>query len=124
MVANGNRQDPEVHPDHLSPTIVMHLIITFHSISAWTNFKYLKICVIQIGMQGIPGYIKYHSMLTKLIVKGSPGISKFIEKVGMLYCRLLKAFIGCIQARKIFENLSKFLENIGHDHSITNKCKM
>jgi hypothetical protein len=43
----------------------------------------------------------------------------------MLYCKLLKALYGCVQASKLwFEKLTKFLHSQGYEHSPTDPCVM
>lgn len=64
-------------------------------------------------------------MLAKLIVKCLPCITKYIHIDGSLYCKLLKALYGCMQASKNwFEKLTKFLCSIGYEHSIFDMCIM
>ncbi len=44
---------------------------------------------------------------------------------GLLYCKLLKALYGCIQASKLwFEKLTKFLHSKGYEHSPVGPCVM
>lgn len=63
--------------------------------------------------------------LTKLIVKRFPEFEKYVSKQGFLYCKLLKALYGCIQASKLwFNKLVKFLKKQGYEQSPTDPCVM
>jgi hypothetical protein len=48
-----------------------------------------------------------------------------VSKDGRLYCKLLKALYGCVQASKLlFEKLMKVLREKGYQHSPTDPCVM
>ncbi len=54
-----------------------------------------------------------------------PGLQKYVSKDGRLYCKLLKALYGCVQASKLwFEKLMKVLRDEGYQHSPTDPCVM
>ncbi len=54
-----------------------------------------------------------------------PDLRKYVGEDGMLYCKLIKAFYGCVQASKLwFEKLTKFLRSQGYEHSPTDPCVM
>jgi len=74
-------------------------------------------------MVGPPVYIKCDPGLTKLIVDVLPAIKKYVTSEGVLYCRLLKALYGCVQASKLWYNkLTAFLRSLGYEHSPTDLC--
>ena len=61
--------------------------------------------------------------LTKLILKRYPELKKFVNEEGFLFCRLLKAFYGCIQASKLWQNkLMKFLKTQGYEQCPIDPC--
>jgi hypothetical protein len=128
MVANGNEQDPELYLDKSSPTVAIHSILPCLSVAAYnTNYKMAKIDVkgafIQTEMEGPPVYIKCDRRLTSLIVEVLPGIRKYVQKDGVLYCRLLKALYGCVQASKLwFNKLTRVLRREGYEPSPTDPC--
>jgi len=130
FVANGNEQDQEVYPDHSSPTITVHSIMTALAVAACNPcIKAAKIDVkgvfIQIEMVGPPVFIKCRPKLMQLILKLLPGLRKYVSKDGRLYCKLLKALYGCVQASKLwFEKLAKVLRAEGYEHSLTDPCVM
>jgi len=63
--------------------------------------------------------------LTKLIVEVYLHLQKFVSKKGYLYCRLLKALYGCVQASKLwFDKLIRFLRSEGYEQSPTDPCVM
>ena len=98
--------------------------------AAYNNsYKMAKIDVkgafIQTEMEGPPVYIKCDKRLTKLIVEVLPGLRKYMHKDGVLYCRLLKALYGCVQASKLwFNKLTKVLHREGYEHSPADPCVM
>ncbi len=48
-----------------------------------------------------------------------------MSKDGRLYCKLLEALYGCVQASKLwFEKLTKVLREEGYQHSPTDPCVM
>jgi hypothetical protein len=54
-----------------------------------------------------------------------PGLRKYVSKDGQLYCKLLKALYGCVQASNLwFEKLAKVLCAEGYEHSPTDPCVM
>jgi hypothetical protein len=80
-------------------------------------------------MEGPPVYIKCNKCLMKLIVKVLLGLQKglqnYAQKDGVLYCRLLKALYGCVQASKLwFNKLTRVLRWEGYEHSPADPCVM
>jgi len=60
-----------------------------------------------------------------LIVDLLPAIKKYVTPEGILYCQLLKALYGCVQASKLWYNkLTKFLRSLGYEASPTDPCVM
>jgi len=85
----------------------------------------VKGAFIQTEMEGPPVYVVCDKKLTKLIVDVLPGIKKYVTNEGTLYCRLLKALYGCVQASKLWYNkLTKFLHALGYEQSPTDPCIM
>jgi hypothetical protein len=85
----------------------------------------VKGAFIQTEMVSPPVFIKCRPKLTQLIVKLLPGLRKYMSKDGRLYCKLLKALNGCVQASKLwFEKLVKVLHAEGYEHSLTDPCVM
>jgi len=130
LVFNGNEQDADLFPDRSSPTAALHSIMACLAVAASNGItKVGKIDVkgafIQTEMEGPPVYVRCDKNLTKLIVEVLPGIRKYVTKDGTLYCRLLKALYGCVQASKLWYNkLTKFLRSLGYEHSPTDPCVM
>jgi len=112
FLANGNEQDEEVYPDRSSPTVAVHSIMTALAVAACNPcIKAAKIDVkgafIQTEMVGPPVFIKCRPKLMQLILKLLPGLRKYVSKDSQLYCKLLKALYGCVQASKLwFEKLA------------------
>jgi hypothetical protein len=83
--------------------------------AAYNNsYKVAKVDVkgafVQTEMEGPPVFITYDKRLTKLIVEVLPGLKKFVQDDGVMYCRLLKTLYGCIQASKLwFNKLTRIL---------------
>jgi len=94
----------------------MQAIMACLAIAAYNNnLKLAKIdnkgAFIQTEMKDQPVYICCNKKSTQLITEVIPGIRRYVCQVGMLYCRLLKALYGCVQASKLwYENLIGFLE--------------
>jgi hypothetical protein len=130
MVANGSKQDPSLHPDKSLPTVVVHSILLCLTVAAYNNsYKMAKIDVkgafIQTEIKGPPVYIKCNRCLMKLIIEVLPGLKKYVQKDGVLYCRLLKALYGCMQASKLwFNKLTRVLRHEGYELSPADPCVM
>ena len=75
----------------------------------------VKGAFIQTEMSGTPVYIKCTRQLRDLIVDLYPEYEKYVGRDGVLYCKLLKALYGCVQASKLwYQKVSKFLESLGY----------
>ena len=128
LVFDGSAQDPSLFPDRSSPTVALHSLMACLALAASNGMtKIGKIDVkgafIQTEMVGPPVYIKCDPGLTKLIVEVLPAIKKYVTAEGTLYCRLLKALYGCVQASKLWYNkLTAFLRSLGYEHSPTDPC--
>jgi hypothetical protein len=128
LVANGNEQDPEIYYDRSSPTVAIHSIFTSLLVAAVNiSYKIAKIDVkgafVQTKMKGTDVYIKCRPSLTKQIIKVLPGLKKYVAVDGMLYCKLLKALYGCVQASKLwYDNLVEVLEKEGYERCPTDPC--
>ena len=85
----------------------------------------VKGAFIQTEMEGPPLYIQCYRNLTWLIVDVLPGIKKYVATYGTLYCQLLKALYGCIEASKLwYKKLTRFLIEQGYDQSPIHPCVM
>jgi hypothetical protein len=74
-------------------------------------------------MSGTPVYIKCTWQLRDLILNLYPKYEKYIGKDGVLYCKLLKALHGCVQASKLwYEKVRKFLESLGYTRGEVDPC--
>jgi len=74
-------------------------------------------------MSGTPVYIKCTRQLRDLIVDLYPEYEKHVGKDGVLYCKLLKALYGCVQALKLwYQKVSKFLESLGYVGGEVDPC--
>jgi hypothetical protein len=98
-VANGNEQDSGLYPNKSSPTEVALSILSCLTVVTYNNsYRMAKIDVkwtfIQTEMEGPPVYIKCNKKLAKLIMEVLLGLQKYVQKDGVLYCRLLKALYG------------------------------
>jgi len=120
LVSHGNEQDTSLYPNWSSPTVSEHAILTCLTLAA-CNMAYtlakidMKGAFIQIEMSGTPVYIKCMRQLRDLILDLYPKYKKYIGKDGVLYCKLLKALYGCVQASKLwYEKVRKFLESLGY----------
>ena len=85
----------------------------------------IKGAFIQTEMEGPSVFIQCDKNLTCLIVDVLPGNKKFVTEKGTLYCQLLKALYGYVQASKLWYNkLTRFLRDEGYKHSPTDPCIM
>mmetsp|Transcript_2610 Transcript_2610/g.3985 ORF Transcript_2610/g.3985 Transcript_2610/m.3985 type:complete len:138 (+) Transcript_2610:1049-1462(+) len=107
LVFDGRDQDAELFPEKSSPTAALHSLMTCLVVVAGRGLKTIgkidiKGAFIQTEMEGSPMFIQCDKNPTRLIVDVLPG--------GTLYCQLLKALYGCIQASKLwYKKLTKFL---------------
>lgn len=130
VVLHGNEQDPEMYPDRSSPTVAVHSMFACLTAAAHAGFKEVakidvKGAFIQTPMEGPPVYMRCNKDLTKLIVEVYPHLQKFVSTKGYMYCRLLKALYGCVQASKLwFDKLIKFLRSEGYEQSPIDPCVM
>ena len=130
LVFDGSRQEAELFPDKSSPTAALHSLMVCLSIAAQKGYKKIsnidvKGAFIQREMEGPPAFIQCDENLTRLIVDVLPGIKKFVTRWGILYCQLLKALYGCVQASKLwYSKLTRFLQEEGYEHSPTVPCIM
>ena len=130
LVFDGRDQDPELFPDRSSPTVALHSLMACLAIASANGITQVgkidvKGAFIQTEMEGPPLYIRCDVELTKLIVAHLPGVKKYVTPEGKLYCRLLKALYGCIQASKLwFNKLTRFLKSQGYTASPTDPCVM
>jgi hypothetical protein len=128
LVSHGNEQDASLYPDRSSPTVSVHAILTCLALAACnTEYTLGKIDVkgafIQTEMSGTPVYIKCTRQLRDLIVDLYPEYEKYVGKDGVLYCKLLKALYGCVQASKLwYQKVSKFLESLGYVRGEVDPC--
>jgi len=128
LVSHGNEQDQSLYPDRSSPTVSVHAILTCLALAACnTGYTLGKIDVkgafIQTEMSGTPVYIKCTRQLRDLIVDLYPEYEKYIGRDGVLYCKLLKALYGCVQASKLwYQKVSKFLESLGYERGEVDPC--
>ena len=54
-----------------------------------------------------------------------PAIKKYVTPAGTLYCKLVKALYGCVQASRLWYNkLTKFSRELSYEHSPTDPCIM
>jgi hypothetical protein len=60
----------------------------------------VKGAYIQTEMQGAAVFMRCNRWLTEWMVKTLPGLSKYVTKDGIMYCKLLKALYGYVQASK------------------------
>jgi len=61
----------------------------------------------------------------QLIIEVIPCIRRYVCQEGSLYCRLLKALCGCVQASKFwYEKLIGFLEGLGYERCPVEPCVM
>jgi hypothetical protein len=107
LVSHGNEQDTNLYPNWSSPTVSVHAILTCLALAACnTAYTLAKVDVkgefIQTEMSGTPVYIKCTWQLRDLILDLYPKYEKYIGKDGVLYCKLLKALYGCVQASKLW----------------------
>ena len=128
LVSHGNKQDTSLYPNRSSPTVSVHAILTCLTLAACnTAYTLAKIDVkgafIQTEMSGTPVYIKCTRQLRDLILDLYLEYEKYIGKDGVLYCKLLKALYGCVQASKLwYEKVCKFLESLGYVRGEVNLC--
>ena len=130
LVFDGNEQDTELFPDRSSPTAALHSIMACLAVAASNGLTRIgkidvKGAFIQTEMESPSVYVRIDKNLTCLIVELLPGIQKYVTKDGTLYCQLLKALYGCVQASKLWYNkLTKFLFSLSYEHSLTDPCIM
>ena len=130
VVLHGNEQDPDMYLGKSSATVAVHSIFICLTAAAYHGIREVakidvKGAFIQTPMEGPPVYMRCNKELTKLIVEVYPHLQKFLSKSGYLYCRLLKALYGCVQASKLwFDKLIKFLRKEGYEQSPIDPCVM
>ena len=130
VVLHGNEQDPEMYLDRYSPTVAVHSIFACLTVAAHRGIKEVakidvKGAFIQTPMEGSPVYMRCSKELTQLIVEVYPHLKKFMSDKGYLFCKLLKALYGCVQASKLwFNKLVKFLQEEGYEQSPIDPCVM
>jgi hypothetical protein len=128
IVAHGNEQDTLLYPDRSSPMVSMQAIMACLAIAAYNrNFRIAKINVkvafIQMEMKGRPVFIRCNKKLTQLIVDVI--LWRYVCKDETVYCCLLKALCGCVQASKLwYEKLSSFLKSLGYERCPVEPCVM
>ena len=117
-----------MYPDRSSPTVAVHSIFACLTAAAYYGIKEVakidvKGAFIQTPMEGPPVYMRCNKDLTRLIVEIYPHLEKFVSKSGYLYCLLLKALYGCVQASKLwFDKLIEFLKREGYEQSPIDPC--
>ena len=122
LVFDGSEQDAELFPEKSSPAIAIPSLMACLVIVAGKKMKTIgkidgKGAFIQTEMEGPPLYIQCNRNLSRLIVDVLPGIKKYVTKCRTLYCQLLKAVYGCIQASKLwYKKLMRFLKEQGYEH--------
>jgi hypothetical protein len=128
LVAHGNEQDTKLYPDSASSTVQLHSIMMCLAVAA-CNEKCsvgkldVKGAFIQTEMTGVPVYIKCAGRLKHVILRTYPKLKDYVSKDGVLYCKLLKALYGCVQASKLwYLKLSKFLESEGYKKCEVDPC--
>jgi hypothetical protein len=83
----------------------------------------VKGAFIQTEMTGTPVYIKCAGKLKNVILRTYPKLADYVSKDGVLYCKLLKALYGCVQASKLwYLKLSQFLEKEGYQKCEVDAC--
>jgi hypothetical protein len=114
LVAHGNEQDTMLYP------ILTCLAIAACNEKCSVGKLDVKGVFIQTEMTGTPVYIKCAGRLKNVILRTYPKLEDYVRKDGVLYCKLLKALYGCVQASKLwYLKLSQFLEHEGYQ-----KCKV
>jgi len=113
LVFDDRDQDPELFPDRSSATAALHSLMACIAVASANGITDIgKIDVkgvfIQTEMEGPPLYIRCNKDLTRLIVEVLHAIKKYVTAEGILYCRLLKALYGCVQASKPWFNKLTF----------------
>jgi hypothetical protein len=108
--------------------VSVHAILTCLTLAA-CNAEYtlgkidVKGAFIQTEMSGTPVYIKCMRLLRDLIVDLYPEYEKYVGKDGVLYCKLLKALYGCVQASKLwYQKVSKLIESLGYVRGEVDPC--
>jgi hypothetical protein len=83
----------------------------------------VKGAFIQTEMSGTPVYIKCAGKLKSIILRTYPKLADYVSEDGVLYCKLLKALYGCVQASKLwYLKLSQFLEREGYQRCEVDPC--
>ena len=96
LVFNEKEQDQELFPD----SIMACLAVAASEGMTRIGKIDVKGAFIQTEMEGPPVYVHCNKSLTRLIVEVLPAIKKYVTPAGTLYCRLLKALYGCVQASR------------------------
>ncbi len=95
--------------------MAIHLIMTCLAVAAYNNHHMMgkidvKGAFIQTTMEGPPVFVRCNKQLTMSMVKVIPELAEYVMEDGVLYCRVLKALYGCVQASKLWYNrLTKML---------------
>ena len=92
VVLHGKEQDPEMYPDHSSPTAVaVHSIFACLTIAAHRGIKevakiHVKGAFIQTPMEGPPVYMHCSKELTQLIVEVYPHLKTMTKVICSVSC--------------------------------------
>jgi hypothetical protein len=121
LVSHRNEQDTLLYLDRSSLTAAVHMIMITLTIAA-CNRNYVvgkldvKGALIQTEMKGTPAAQRFDT-------SSYPEYARFVEKDGVLYCRLKKALNRCMQASKLwYEKLKSFLQKEGYTCCEVDPC--
>jgi hypothetical protein len=128
IVAHGDEQDTTMYADRSSPTAGIHSIMSCLTVVACNpEYKVAKLDVkgafIQTEMSGTPVYVQFRGRLKDKILRVKPELTQYVGVDGILYCKLLKALYGCVQASRLwYEKLRQVLLGLDYMQSETDPC--
>jgi len=128
LVAHGNEQDTTLYPSCLSPTALMHSIMSCPTVAACNpQCSIAKLDVkgafIQTVMSGTPVYVKCTGKLRDRVLETYPELNRYVGTDRVLYGILCKALYGCVQASMLwFEKLAGLLKIVGYTNSEVEPC--
>jgi len=128
IVAHGDEQDTTMYADRYSPTAGIHSIMSCLTVVACNpEYKVAKLDVkgafIQTEMSGTPVYVQFRGKLKEKILRVKPELTRYVGVDGILYCKLLQALYGCVQASRLwYEKLKRVLLGLDYTQSETDPC--
>ena len=128
LVAGGDQQDKSLYDDLSAPTVGTSSVFTLLCIAAHEG---RKVTVVDISgaylsaemNTGLTVHMRLDKNMTSIMVKLSPGYSKYVDNRGCVVVRLDKALYGCVESAALwYENLRQSLHLLGYTPNPIDMC--